>query len=622
MATAPTIISNGGGDTARVVVPENTLAITTVVATDPDPGTNIAYSIIGGPDQSRLVINSATGQLTFFDPIYTNFESPADSGNDNTYIVQVRASDGVLFDTQTITVSLSDVNEPPRFSGGSFAGSGSLVSFPVPENTTAIGRFSATDPDANTIITYSKIGGPDETFFSLNSATGLLTFFTPRDFENPADSDHNNSYILQVRASDGQLTADQTVIINIDDVNEQPFIISNGGVSSAAISVAENSTFVTQVAAIDPEGQPLTYRIEGGSSVFKIDTFTGILSFIVPPDYDAPGAAHFFSLFVSAFDGTRSSASQSIQIALTNVPDNEIDPGAFTDLGGDGRSDVFLHNQDGRVAIWEMNGAGVKTAQIIGAVGTEWHVESTGDFTGDGIGDVVWRAANGTVMAWQMNGPQIGQASIVGGVGNEWHIQGTGDLDGDGGADLVWRDDAGTLMLWKMNGTQIQSVQFFGAVGHEWHVEGIADFGGDNRDDILWRRDDGAVLLFQMNGTQIQAANVVGAIGIDWHFEGTPDLNGDGRADILWRNDNGGLITWLMNGAQMLSGQSIGARGTDWHIQGTGDFGGDGKDDILWRNDNGSVDLWQMNGAQVANASFITGLGLDWTLGVHHYDFV
>ena len=102
------------------------------------------------------------------------------------------------------------------------------------------------------------------------------------------------------------------------------------------------------------------------------------------------------------------------------------------------------------------------TREVIGQVGTEWHVESTGDFTGDGIGDVVWRNLNGDVMTWQMNGPQIGQATIVGNVGNEWHMQGTGDLDGNGGADLVWRNDAGVLMLWTMSGTNIQAVQFFG----------------------------------------------------------------------------------------------------------------------------------------------------------------
>ena len=299
-----------------------------------------------------------------------------------------------------------------------------------------------------------------------------------------------------------------------------------------------------------------------------------------------------------------------------------LDSGSYTDFGGDHRADVFLHNQNGTVALWQMNGGQVLSAAIIGSVGTEWDVQSTADFNGDGRGDVLWRATDGKVMVWTMNGPQIQNAQIVGAVGNEWHMQGTGDLDGDGIADLVWRNDAGTLMLWKMNGVQIQSVQFFGQVGNEWHVVGIGDFNGDGKSDILWRGNNGAVLDFQMNGTQIQSAQTVGSLGLEWHVAGVGDFNGDGKSDILWRNDAGLLLDFQMNGAQIQAAASPGVRTNDWHVYGTGDFDGDGKADILWRNDNGNVEEWQMNGSQVAATASITPLGTDWALGVHHYDLV
>ena len=45
--TAPTITSNGGGATANINVPENTTAVTTVTATDPQ-GDPLTYSISGG----------------------------------------------------------------------------------------------------------------------------------------------------------------------------------------------------------------------------------------------------------------------------------------------------------------------------------------------------------------------------------------------------------------------------------------------------------------------------------------------------------------------------------------------------------------------------------------------
>jgi hypothetical protein len=75
MPTAPTIISDGGGDFAQISIPENQLAITTVTAFDPDPGTHLTYSIVGGPDQFRLTIDPITGQLAFFSNVIptTNF---------------------------------------------------------------------------------------------------------------------------------------------------------------------------------------------------------------------------------------------------------------------------------------------------------------------------------------------------------------------------------------------------------------------------------------------------------------------------------------------------------------------------------------------------------------------
>ena len=60
--TAPTITSNGGGDTARVSIAENTTAVTTVTATDPDTGQTLSYSINGGADAGKFTIGSSTGR--------------------------------------------------------------------------------------------------------------------------------------------------------------------------------------------------------------------------------------------------------------------------------------------------------------------------------------------------------------------------------------------------------------------------------------------------------------------------------------------------------------------------------------------------------------------------------
>src|SRR5206468_677655 len=102
----PTITSNGGGDSTTVAVSENTTAIMTVTATDPDLGTTLTYSIAGGADATKFQINASTGALSFITA--PDFEAPTDADHNNSYIVQVRASDGSLSDDQVITVSVAN----------------------------------------------------------------------------------------------------------------------------------------------------------------------------------------------------------------------------------------------------------------------------------------------------------------------------------------------------------------------------------------------------------------------------------------------------------------------------------------------------------------------------------
>jgi hypothetical protein len=106
----PTITSNGGSDTSVVSVIENTTAVTTVTATDPDAGQTLSYSIIGGADASNFTIGSSTGVLSFVSA--PNFELPTDADRNNIYDVTVRVSDGHgAIDTQAIAVSVNDRDE-------------------------------------------------------------------------------------------------------------------------------------------------------------------------------------------------------------------------------------------------------------------------------------------------------------------------------------------------------------------------------------------------------------------------------------------------------------------------------------------------------------------------------
>ncbi|USD20857.1 hypothetical protein MJO52_17610 [Microbulbifer variabilis] len=174
-------------------------ALLTLSASDAD-GDSISYSIIGGEDQSRFLIEN--GNQLRFDSA-PDFENPADSNGDNVYRVTVEASDGNGGQsTQEIVITVVDVNDgAPEFS--------SAAEITVKEGVSGI-FYTATakDPDKDE-VTYSLSGGADVALFSIDSTSGELRFNTAPDFESPADSDEDNNYQLFISAADSEGVSNQ-----------------------------------------------------------------------------------------------------------------------------------------------------------------------------------------------------------------------------------------------------------------------------------------------------------------------------------------------------------------------------------------------------------------------------
>jgi VCBS repeat-containing protein len=288
-----------------VNVPENTTAVTTVTSTDGD-GDTVTYALVGGADQARFSINAATGALTF--NVAPNFEAPTDSDTNNTYVVAVSASDGVATTAQTITVTVTAVDEAPVFS--------SPAAFNVVEDTTPVGTAVAADPEGNA-VTYA-LGGTDAAFFSINATTGAIAFLVAPDFEAPADAGGNNVYDITITANDGAVNGLQVVTVTVTNTNGTPSFTS-----SATPSVPENSTAVITVTTTDPDGDTITYSIMGGAdaALFTINASTGALSFLAAPNFEAPGDAgadNVYNVTVAANDGT-AAPTQALVITVTDV---------------------------------------------------------------------------------------------------------------------------------------------------------------------------------------------------------------------------------------------------------------------------------------------------------------
>ena len=175
-----------------------------VAATDLDTGNTLTYTL-AGTDAASFAIVATSGQLQ------TN--APLDYETKSSYTVTVIATDPSSgADTITVTITVTDENEPPEVMGDATVdytenGDGPVVT------------YTATDPE-NGAITWS-VGGDDSGDFSIGEA-GELTFNTPPDFESPADDDTNNDYLVTVQASDGTNTGTLDVTIAVVDKNEPP----------------------------------------------------------------------------------------------------------------------------------------------------------------------------------------------------------------------------------------------------------------------------------------------------------------------------------------------------------------------------------------------------------------
>ncbi len=123
---------------------------------------------------------------------------------------------------------------------------------------------------------------------------------------------------------DGASSAIASKQISVIAVNDSPVITSNGGGSSATLNIAENSTVVTTVTSTDTDGGTPVYSIlpGGDGARFTINSSSGVLSFVVAPDFEAPsdvGANNVYDLTVRVSDGAGGFDTQSIAVTVADV---------------------------------------------------------------------------------------------------------------------------------------------------------------------------------------------------------------------------------------------------------------------------------------------------------------
>ena len=187
-------------NSATYMVGEGDTATTTVTVTPPaDRDVTVTVEItdgtgatLSGLNNGMLTIKRGQNSASFT----ISGDQDADAMNDEV-ILTLSTHDGGVILGSPATVSIVDdeePNTPPVITATS--------TITVRENKTAVANLEATDSDNDPITRWSITGGADSTMFNLTNG-GELSFNAAPDYENPIDSGADNSYMVEVTASDG-----------------------------------------------------------------------------------------------------------------------------------------------------------------------------------------------------------------------------------------------------------------------------------------------------------------------------------------------------------------------------------------------------------------------------------
>ncbi|QPI85617.1 Hint domain-containing protein [Rhodobacterales bacterium HKCCA1288] len=316
-------------------------------------------------------------------------------------------------------------------------------------------------------------------------------------------------------------------------------------VNGQTINVAENTSFVVDADATDPDGDALTYMIVGGEDQtrFIIDANTGVLSFISPPDFEGQNSASgddIYQVTIRVMDGRGGQQDLSLNVNVTDV--NEVTP--------DGTVNGTAGNDFMPIGFTDAQGD-----QIDGADGLNDRIEA-----GAGDDTIQYGAGNDTVFGGDGNdviddapgfGADNGSNLIFGGAGNDVVFDSTGNdtVFGGDGNDFIGLESGGNDSADGGAGND----RIEGGAGNDTLTVGAGDsiFGQDDADTFVVDRT-------QLDANGLTAANMTadgGAGGLDadvldlrnagnWRIiNQVPDSDGNGTNGTVEYLDGAGNPT-------------------------------------------------------------------------------
>ncbi len=517
---------------------EGVLLSLVVTASDPDatiPGLSVTSLPIGATFADNF---DGTGTLSWT-PGFTQA---------GVYSVTFKASDGILLDSEIVSITVIEVgNQAPVLSaiGAQSTTEGLSLAFGV----------GATDPDGTTpVLTTSAL--PSGAIFADNgNGTGSFSW-------NP-DFAQGGTYNIVFRASDGVITDSETVVITVLEAGNQPPVLATIG----ARGVLEGANLNFGISASDPDVTIPTLSVTSlPTGATFIDNLDGTGVFDWSPTFVQSGT--YFVTFI-ATDGL-SSDSEIVTVSV-NESGNQapilVSIGSKATLEGVNLNfATAASDPDATTPTLTASGLPIGASYIDNANGTgvfDW----TPDFTQSGTYAITFFASDGAlvdseVVTISINeaGNQspimvaIGAQSVTEGASLAFGINAS-DPDGTtpvltstvlpGGASFVDNGNGTGTLSWSPDFTQSGSytVTFFASDGilKDSQIVAITVLESGNQTPVLAAigarsTNEGALLNFGLSASDpdgttpsfTSSALPLGATLID---------NGDGTATFDWTPD-------------------------------------------------------------------------------------
>ncbi|HET9483789.1 MAG TPA: endonuclease, partial [Xanthomonadales bacterium] len=296
----------------------NGTTLTTLVASDPNAGQALTYSIQAGNASGAFAINAGTGAITVANAALVDRAVAA------SYALTVRATDNgtpAMSDDATLSITITQVNDAPSFTKGADAAVDEDAGSQAIANWATAISAGPSDESSQTVA-FEVTGNTNTPLFAVApaiAANGTLSF-------TPA-ANANGSATISFRARDSGGTANggvdasgvQTLVVTVTPVNDAP---TAGNANGAVVAGSAIGTQVATVTGTDVEGDTLAYAITSGNTggAFAIDPATGAIT--VANSAAVTEAASPFALTITLTDdGTPArSGTATVTVSVTAAP--------------------------------------------------------------------------------------------------------------------------------------------------------------------------------------------------------------------------------------------------------------------------------------------------------------